>query len=88
MVLCMTGSAGAAIFGNLADTVGRKPATLTAVAGFGVTPLAPPPAQRLVEDGVPQHDRLADASARRLSHVGCEEPAPEVAHSVAVARSQ
>jgi MFS family permease len=30
---------GAAIFGNLADTVGRKPATLTAVAGFGVVTL-------------------------------------------------
>ena len=30
---------GAAIFGHLADTIGRKPATLTAVAGFGVVTL-------------------------------------------------
>ena len=30
---------GAAVFGHLADTVGRKPATLTAVAGFGVVTL-------------------------------------------------
>lgn len=30
---------GAALFGHVADTVGRKPATLVAVAGFGVVTL-------------------------------------------------